>query len=47
VSGTVRPYITTIGLYNDKAELVAIGKLANPVTKLDDVDMNFIIRWDY
>lgn len=47
VSGTVGPYITTIGLYNDKAELIAIGKLANPVTKLDDVDMNFIIRWDY
>jgi hypothetical protein len=47
VSGTVGPYITTIGLYNDKAELVAIGKLANPVTKLDDVDMNFIVRWDY
>ena len=47
VSGTVGPYITTIGLYNDKAELIAVGKLANPVTKLDDVDMNFIIRWDY
>lgn len=47
VSGTVGPYITTIGLYNDKAELIAIGKLANPVTKLDDVDMNFIVRWDY
>jgi hypothetical protein len=47
VSGTVGPYITTIGLYNDKAELIAIGKLANPVTKLSDVDMNFIIRWDY
>jgi hypothetical protein len=47
VSGTVGPYITTIGLYNDKAQLLAVGKLANPVTKLDDVDMNFIIRWDY
>jgi hypothetical protein len=47
VSGTVGPYITTIGLYNDKAELIAVGKLANPITKLDDVDMNFIIRWDY
>jgi hypothetical protein len=47
VSGTVGPYITTIGLYNDQAQLIAVGKLAHPVTKLSDVDMNFIIRWDY
>lgn len=47
VSGTANPYITTIGLYNDKAELLAVGKLAEPIEKRDDIDMNFIIRWDY
>jgi hypothetical protein len=40
------PYITTIGLYNDKAELVAVGKLASPVKKRDTVDLNVIVRFD-
>ncbi len=46
-SGLVYPYITTIGLYNDLGQLVAISKLAQPIQKRDDIDMNFIIRWDY
>lgn len=46
-SSFVSPYITTIGLYNDNAQLLAIGKLAQPVQKRDDVDMNIIVRWDY
>jgi len=45
--GVAFPYITTIGLYNDKNQLLAIGKLAQPVQKRDDIDMNFIVRWDY
>lgn len=40
------PYITTIGLYNDAGQLLAIGKLAQPIKKRDDVDMNFLIRLD-
>ena len=47
ISGSVYPYITTIGLYNDNGEMLAVGKLASPVQKRDDVDMNFIVRWDY
>lgn len=47
VSGSAFPYITTIGLYNDAAEMVAVGKLATPVQKRDDVDMNFVVRWDH
>ncbi len=46
-SGVADPYITTIGLYNDKAQLVAVSKLAQPIQKRDDIDMNFVIRWDY
>ena len=40
------PYITTIGLYNDAGQLLAIGKLANSIRKRNDVDMNFLIRLD-
>ena len=47
VSGsTFAPYITTIGLYNNFGELLAIAKLAQPIKKRNDVDMNFLIRLD-
>ena len=45
-SSFFNPYITTVGLYNDNMELLAIAKLASPLEKRDDVDMNIIIRWD-
>lgn len=45
-SSFFNPYITTIGLYNDNYDLVAIAKLASPLEKRDDVDINIIIRWD-
>lgn len=41
-----KPYITTIGLYNDDGELVAVAKTGQPVQKRDDVDMNFIVKFD-
>ena len=40
------PYITTVGLYDNAGQLLAIGKLAQPVRKRPDVDMNFLIRID-
>lgn len=46
-SGSVLPYITTIGLYNSEYQLLAVGKLAQPIQKRRDVDMNFVVRWDY
>tara|TARA_R110002012_G_scaffold188549_1_gene355653 strand:- start:219 stop:1892 length:1674 start_codon:yes stop_codon:yes gene_type:complete len=46
-SGIANPYITSIGLYNDKAQLIAVSKLAQPIQKRDDIDMNFVVRWDY
>jgi hypothetical protein len=45
-SSFFNPYITTIGLYNDNYDLVAIAKLASPLEKRDDVDLNIIVRWD-
>ena len=40
------PYITTIGLYNEDRELVAVAKLGSALEKRDDVDMNIIVRFD-
>jgi hypothetical protein len=33
-------------LYDDFGRLLAIGKLAQPIKKRNDVDMNFLVRID-
>lgn len=40
------PYVTTIGLYDDDGDMVAIAKLPQPIKNLPDYDMNFIVRFD-
>lgn len=40
------PYITTVGLYNDANELIAVGKLNRPVPKTQDTDMTIIVKID-
>ena len=45
-SSTFTPYITTIGLYDDAGQLLAIGKLAQPIKKPANVDLNFLVRMD-
>lgn len=45
-SNSFSPYITTVGLYDSAGQLLAIGKLAQPVRKLTDVDMNLLVRID-
>ena len=40
------PFITTIGLYDNELNMVAIGKLPQPIKSLPDYPINFIIRFD-
>ena len=40
------PYVTTIGLYDDEYNLIAVGKLAEPVQNDPDVEITFVIRLD-
>lgn len=40
------PYITSVGLYNDAKELLAVAKLGKPVPKSSNTDMTFIIKLD-
>ena len=40
------PYITTIGLYNSTGVLMAVAKLAQPIKKRNDVDLNFLVQID-
>ena len=41
-----KPYITTIGLYNDAFELVAIAKLGQPIRCSDETDTTLVVRFD-
>lgn len=41
-----KPYITTIGLYDENANLLVVGKLGQPVRASSETDTTFIIRFD-
>jgi hypothetical protein len=45
-AGVLKPYVTTIGLYNDRYELLAVAKLSTPIQRTFDTDQIFIIRFD-
>jgi len=40
------PFITTIGLYDDDCQLVAVAKLPQAIKSEPDIPVNFIIRFD-
>jgi hypothetical protein len=42
----IAPYITTIGLYDDSLNMVAVAKLPKPIKSLPDYPLNFIVRFD-
>lgn len=43
---TFTPYVTTVGLYNDANQLMAIGKLARAVKNDDDLALSVVVRFD-
>ena len=46
LSGSVLPYITTIGLYNDSNEMLAVAKLSKPIIRMKHSDQTFVIKFD-
>ena len=46
VGSFLLPFITTIGLYDDDCQLVAVAKLPQPIKSESDIPVNFIIRFD-
>lgn len=40
------PYITTIGLYNDSNELIAVAKTNRPIVKSKNADTTFVVKID-
>ena len=45
-SSEFKPYITTIGLYDDAGRLLAIGKVNTPIQTPNNTDTTFIVRFD-
>jgi hypothetical protein len=41
-----QPYITTVGLYNDANQLIAVGKMSQPVPKPANTEMTIIVKID-
>lgn len=41
-----KPYITTVGLYNEANELIAVAKTNRPIPKSHNVDMTFVVKLD-
>lgn len=41
-----QPYITTVGLYNDANQLIAVGKVNRPVPKSANTEMTIIVKID-
>lgn len=45
-SGSLTPYITTIGLYDETKSLLAIAKVPNPLKRAPEIDQTFIVKLD-
>ena len=42
----ITPYVSSVGLYNESNELLAVAKLAKPLLKPDSTDTTFVIKLD-
>jgi len=45
-TGSFKPYVTTVGLYDDGGNMVAVAKLSTPLQLPDNVDTTIIVRYD-
>lgn len=41
-----KPYVTSVGLYDDNGNLLVVGKLGQPIKASSETDTTFVIRFD-
>ena len=41
-----KPYITTVGLFDDNGDCLVVGKLSQPFKTSNETDTTIIVRWD-
>jgi hypothetical protein len=42
-----RTYVTSVGLYDDQNEMVAVGKLSEPLEKSPENELTLRVRLDF
>lgn len=45
-SGTLKPYMTTVGFYNDNQELLAVAKFPHPVKRAINTQQTIVVKFD-
>lgn len=45
-TGSLTPYITTLGFYNDNWDLIAIAKFPRAIRRVQEIDQTFIVKFD-
>lgn len=40
------PYVTTVGLYNERSELLAVAKLSQAISLSSVADTTFVVKYD-
>ena len=45
-SSNFSPYVTTVGLYNERSELLAVAKLAQAIPLSSVTDTTFVVKYD-
>ena len=45
-SGTIDPYITTVGLYDNVGQLLAVAKFPRPIKRAAETQQTVIVRFD-
>ena len=45
-SSAFNPYVTTVGLYDDNSNLLAVGKLGQAIKKSEEFDTSYVVRLD-
>jgi hypothetical protein len=46
IGSFIAPYVTTIGLYDENMDMVAVAKLGTPIKSTPDLPVNFLVRID-
>ena len=41
-----KPYVTTVGLYNEQNDLLVVAKLGSPIRMSNETDTTIVVRWD-
>ncbi len=45
-TGSFKPYVTTVGLYDDLGRMVAVAKLSTPLQLPNNVDTTIVVKFD-